>query len=113
MIKKILLILCCSFLVICCDWEPDFFVAKNVKEIRLTGLTDKPGFRLTIGYHETNNYKRYRQKSRKYSLDTIDYFSPGIDITLLTYNGGNPPRYMHKLTFEDNILTINIIYLGN
>jgi hypothetical protein len=94
------------------DWEPDFFIAKNVKEIRLTGLTEKPNIELTIGYYKTNNYKA-KQMFKKYTTDTIDYFSPGIDITYLSYGDHNPPIYSHKYIFEDNVLTIIISYFDD
>jgi len=106
------LIFFCVFLIGCNnDWEPDFFIAQNVKEIRLSGLTEKPGIKLTIGYWETNNYKT-KQMFKDYTADTTDYFLPGIDITYLSYGDANPPIYRHKITFENNILTIIITYFN-
>ena len=109
--KKILPGLFCLFVLIACnkDLEPDFFVAQDIREIRLSGLTDKPDTKLTIGYYKTNNYNT-KQMFKTYISDTTDYFSPGIDITYLTYGDHNPPKYSHKLSFENNIFTINITY---
>ncbi len=111
--KKILHGIFCLFILIGCnkDREPDFFVAQDVREIRLSGLSDKPDIKLTIGYYKTNSYNA-KQMFKTYRSDKVDYFSPGIDITYLTYGDHNPPVYSHERSFEDNILTINITYFG-
>jgi len=109
--KIITLVFFCVFITGCNNWEPDFFIAQDVREIRLLGLTEKPNIELTIGFYKTNNYKT-KQMFRKYTTDAIDYFSPGIDITYLDYGGHNPPIYSHKYTFENNILIIIITYFG-
>ena len=107
--KKIIMLLSFAIFIIGCDWEPDFFIAENVKEVRLSGLTEMPDIKLTIGYYKTNNYNT-KQMFKTYTTDTTDYFSPGIDITYLDYGGHNPPIYRHRYTFEDNVLTITMSY---
>jgi hypothetical protein len=107
--KKIfLMVIFCIFFIGCNwkqdDWEPDFFVAKDVREIRYAG---ESGIQLEIGYYEANNYKT-KQMFKKYTKDTTDYFSLGIDITYFFYNGGNPPRMDLHRTFENNILTVKL-----
>jgi hypothetical protein len=111
--NKILLVMVFSVFIIGCDdnnWKPDYIAYANVKEIKLSGLTEKPGIEFNIGYWETNNYNT-RQMFRKYTSDTIDFFSPGIDITYIAFERDyNPPKYNYKCTFLDNILTVIITY---
>lgn len=101
-------------IIVSCDienWEPDYIAYFNVKEIQLTGLTDKNGIEFNIGYWETNNYKT-DQMYKTYTEDTIDSFSPGIDITNISFEKYfNPPIYHYSDTFIDNILTIDISYV--
>jgi hypothetical protein len=48
---------------------------------------------------------------RKYTSDTIDFFSPGIDITYIAFEKYyDPPKYNYKPVFLDNILTVVITY---
>jgi hypothetical protein len=111
--KKLLLAAVVFILIIGCDnnnWKPDFIAYANVKEIRLSGLTEKPGIEFNIGYWETNNYKT-KQMFKKYTLDTDDFFSPGVDITYIAFERDyNPPKYRYKSIFADNILTVSITY---
>jgi len=111
--RKILPIAIFFIFIIGCnhDWKPDYIAYANVKEIRMSGLTDKPGLKLTIGYWETNNYKT-KQMFKSYTTDTTDHFSPGIDITYFTVGGHNPPIYSWTYTFNDNILTLNFTYFN-
>jgi hypothetical protein len=92
------------------NWKPDYIAYANVKEIQLSGLTGKPGIEFNIGYWETNNYKT-KQKFEKYTSDTSDYFSPGIDISYIAFERSyNPPKYNYKCVFEENTLTVTITY---
>ena len=92
------------------DWKPDFIAYSNVKEIRISGLDGKPGIEFNIGYYETNMYKT-KQKFKKYTFDTVENFSPGIDITYIAFEKiYNPPKYRYPSTFIGNVLTINIEY---
>jgi len=92
------------------NWRPDFIAYSNVKEIRLSGLNEKVGIEINIGYYETNKYNT-KQKFKKYNSDTEERFSSGIDITYISFEKDyNPPKYRYPTTFLNNVLTINIEY---
>jgi hypothetical protein len=110
--NKILLMIAFSVFVVSCNhnWKPDYIAYANVKQIELSGLTGKPGIEFNIGYWETDNYHT-RQMFKKYTADTIDFFSPGIDITYIAFERYyNPPKYTYKSTLLNNVLTVIITY---
>ena len=89
---------------------PDYFVAKNVSRLVVTGATEN-SCPVQIGYFPAGDYDT-EQSFETFTQNTDKTYSPAIDITYLAWNDvedrATEPRFNAAHTYSDGTLTIVI-----